>query len=210
MEIKNYQKFNEGLFTKWKNEIRDRRIKSICKKYDITHIDINEDGSIDCLSINATRLSHRELSKLPLKFNTQHSSFVCNNNNLTTLEGSPSWVGGDFNCYFNQLTSLEGSPSYVGGNFRCFSNQITSFEGFPNHVGGEFVCYNNPISEVWNLFYDKTKIELFNDYDIIRPDKVIILERLNDFLKEIGKFTETMSISDTISYRLKIVGYKCI
>ena len=36
------------------------------------------------------------------------------------------------------------------------------------------------------MFKDFSKIELFNDYDIIRGDSVI-LDRLNDFLDEIGE-----------------------
>ena len=41
--------------------------------------------------------------------------------------------------------------------------------------------------------------DLFNDYDPIRDDKVIILDRLNSFLKDIGKPTVT-----------SLKGYKCI
>ncbi len=36
-------------------------------------------------------------------------------NKLTSLEGAPKEVGGDFVCSKNKLTSLEGAPKEVGG-----------------------------------------------------------------------------------------------
>jgi len=72
-------------------------------------------------------------------------------------------------------------------------------------LGGEFYCVDNPIYEIWDLFEDYSKIEFLNDCDAIRePDNnskepIIILDRLNFFLEEIGKPTVT-----------KVEGYKCI
>jgi hypothetical protein len=126
--------------------------------------------------------------------------FYCHSNRLTSLEGCPKSVGGGFYCNDNQLTNLEGCPKSVGGNFHCRYNNIETFEGldFVN-IGGNFNCSNNPIWEVWNLFKDHTKFEFFNDCDIIRENKVIILDRLNFFLDYIGKNTVT-----------EVEGYKCI
>ena len=147
------------------------------------------------------------LTKLPLKFrnvsghfscsynylkslegspNYVGSYFYCFNNNLTSLEGVPTNVGGYFICSNNNLSSLEGGPIHVGDNFHCDNNNITSLEGFPLHIGGNFICYDNPVYEIWKLFKDVSKIELFNDYDIIRGTD-IVLDRLNDFLITIGK-----------------------
>lgn len=44
--------------------------------------------------------------------------------NLTSVK-----VGGGFYCDNNQLTSLEGTPHTVGGHFYCHDNQLTSLEG---------------------------------------------------------------------------------
>ena len=88
----------------------------------------------------------------------------------------------------NKLTSLEGCPERIGGGFLCSNNKLTSFEGFPKHIGDRFICSGNPIYEIWQLFKDKSKIEFFNDCDIIQDD-VVILDRLNFFLEEIGKPT---------------------
>ena len=142
-------------------------IKSICKKYGIENYTINDDGSIDV--DGDVNLYESGLSKIPFKFRN---------------------VSGYFYCSYNKITSLEGYPTSVGGHFNCSNNQITSLEGCPESVGGDFICNGNTISEIWNLFNDYDKIELFNDYDIIRGD-TIILDRLNDFLEEIGKPTVT-------------------
>jgi hypothetical protein len=128
--------------------------------------------------------------------------FSCYKNQLTSLEGCPSSVGGGFYCSYNQLTSLEGCPSSVGGGFSCLNNQLISLEGCPSSVGGHFYCNNNPVFLVWILFKDLDKIELFNEYDVIRDDEdppIIIMDRLNDFLETIGK--EPVE---------KVEGYKCI
>jgi hypothetical protein len=92
-------------------------------------------------------------------------SFYCNNNNLTSLQGGPKSVGGDFYCSNNKLILLEGAPESIGGYFNC---------------------QYNPVYQIWKLFEDKDKIELFNDMDIIQGDS-IILNRLIDFLDQIGK-----------------------
>jgi hypothetical protein len=98
------------------------------------------------------------------------------------------------------LTSLIGCPKYVGLNFICDVNKIETFEGldFVN-IKGAFRCNENPIWEIWRLFQDHTKFEFFNDCDIIRENRVIILDRLNFFLDYINRPTVT-----------KLEDYKCI
>lgn len=51
------------------------------------------------------------------------NSFRCNLNSLTSLEGSPEYVGRTFDCTNNKLTSLEGAPRFVGYNFVCWDNK---------------------------------------------------------------------------------------
>jgi hypothetical protein len=142
-------------------------------------------GHFDCVN--------NKLTKLEGCPSNISGDFFCYNNQLTSLEGAPNRVGGHFYCRNNQLTSLEGSPSRVGGNFNCNDNKLTSLEGCPDSLGGNFSCYNNPVEELYSLFKDYSKVELFNYMDIIydpegddkRP--VIYLVKLNEFLKEIGK-----------------------
>ena len=138
----------------------------------------NTNGFYDC--------SYNELKSLKGSPKNVGGDFDCSKNKLSSLEGGPLKVVGDFFCQNNRLTSLKGGPDRVGYDFYCYDNQITTFEGFPKNVGGNFYCDNNPIFEIWELFQDKTKIELFNDMDIIQ-DGVVILDRLNYFLEEIEK-----------------------
>jgi hypothetical protein len=178
----------------------------------------NISGFVNC---NSNRLT--SLEGCPKSIG---GSFACGDNKLTSLKGCPKSVGGGFSCSDNLLTSLEGCPKSVGGNFYCIanrltSNKLTSLEGCPKsvgvslncrwneietfegldftHIGYSFYCDGNPIWCVWRLFQDHTKFEFFNDCDIIRENRVIILDRLNFFLDYIGKDTVT-----------GVKGYKCI
>ncbi len=117
--------------------------------------------------------------------------FDCSSNKLTSLEGAPQEVD-TFDCNSNRLTSLKGAPRRISGSFNCYYNKIWSFEGAPDYVGDGFHCDRAPIYQIWELFEDYSKVELFNYYDIIRSFKgkpAIVLDRLNDFLEEIGKPT---------------------
>jgi hypothetical protein len=117
-------------------------IHDICKEYDIENYTINSDGSIDVAG--DVDLYDKGLTEIPLVFNKVTGYFSCTGNYLTTLKGSPKWVGGWFSCNKNQLTSLKGCPRWVGGWFSCGGNRLTSLEFSPDYVGGWFDCrWNN-------------------------------------------------------------------
>ncbi len=188
------------LFESFKN------MEDICLQYGIANYTINQDGSIDVDS--NVDLSNYRLTKLPLKFGKVTGYFYCYRNQLTTLEGSPDYVGGDFICqYNNQLTTLEGSPNYVGGDFTCHDNQLTtleggpkevggdfdcggnqliSLEGSPNEVGGDFYCGYNPIYSVFKLFPNYKSYLDSLDYGYLRGTN-IVKSRFQEALEEIGK-----------------------
>ena len=72
-------------------------------------------------------------------------NFNCSQcDNLTSLKGAPKEVDGDFVCKLShKLTSLEGAPERVGGNFDChYCKSLTSLKGAPEKVGGYFDCHN--------------------------------------------------------------------
>ncbi len=143
---------------------KEEDIQAICKKYGIENYTINNDGSIDVN--DDVNLSYKNLSEIPVKFNR---------------------VQGYFDCGFNILTSLKGSPNYVD-SFSCYENNILTFEGAPDYIGGKFWCHSNPIYKIWRLFEDYSKVELLNDYDVLRIEDgkgVCILSRLNGFLEDI-------------------------
>jgi hypothetical protein len=120
--------------------------EEICRKYKIKNYTINPDGSIDVN--DDVYLREKGLTELPLIFNKVSGYFNCGYNKLTTLKGSPRWVGGYFVCNDNQLTSLEFSPEYVGDNFSCSYNRLSSLEFSPDYVGGYFYCNRNDLTDL--------------------------------------------------------------
>src|SRR5574343_1535271 len=141
------------------------KIDEICNQYKIKDYTINPDGSIDVNKY--VDLYLKSLIKIPLRFN-KVNSFDCSANKLTSLEGSPIEVNGNFYCNGNKLESFEYAPKIIRGIFDCRSNNIKTFEYFPSYVKIFFICNNNPIYYIWNLFLDISKIELLNDFDIFR------------------------------------------
>ena len=89
-----------------------------------------------------------EDGKLAIKFANVTGDFNCNNEKITSLVGSPEYVGGDFNCSKTKITSLEGAPKEVRGSFSCTETKITSLEGAPNKVGMDFDCFYTNITSL--------------------------------------------------------------
>jgi hypothetical protein len=71
-----------------------KEIDRICRKYGIKKYTLNGDGSIDV--DGDVNLAYEGLSELPLKFGIVSANFYCYGNQLTSLEGAPERVGGDF------------------------------------------------------------------------------------------------------------------
>jgi hypothetical protein len=94
-----------------------------------------EDGKIDVegnVRLKKSLLVKSVFGK-EIFFGKVSGNFNCINmgNTLTSLEGAPEEVGGDFDCSNNKLTSLEGAPEKVGGYFNCENSNLTSLEGAP-------------------------------------------------------------------------------
>jgi len=85
-------------------QLEFNKIEELCKKYEITDYHINTDGSIDVYY--DVYLSNKNLLEIPIKFRIVDSYFYCSNNKLTTLEGVPQSIIGDFICYHNPLNSI--------------------------------------------------------------------------------------------------------
>ena len=169
-------------------------IEEICKKYNIENYTINDDDSIDV--DGEVYLGRAGLTELPLDFNKVTGDFNCSSNFLTTLKGSPKYVGDTFNCSDNELVSLKYCPEEVIGNFRCEENKLTSLEygpikvgidlyytdnklrdlyGISNHISGYLFIRKNPIaSVVGTLISDIHFIRAFNSYRVIKDDKVVL------------------------------------
>lgn len=65
--------------------------------------------------------------KLTVKFGKVTGTFKARGIGLTSLEGCPKEVGGEFDCSDNKLTSLESAPKEIGYGFVYAHNRLTSF-----------------------------------------------------------------------------------
>ena len=83
-----------------------------------------------------------------ISFGHVSGNFVCTDNRLYSLKGTPRVVGGDFKCGHNLLRTLEGGPEEVGGDYRCSYNELQSLKGVPAVVGGSFFCSANQITSL--------------------------------------------------------------
>lgn len=203
-----------------KDEERKQLI-TLCRKYNINNYNINDDNSINVYG--DVNLKNMRLTKLPIKFNHISGNFDCSGNQMKSLLNSPISVKGDFNCSFNELSSLKYAPDEVEGNFICknnhiydlkylncviyknldiSNNELISFDFFPL-LYQDFICNNNPIYPIWYSFQDKTKIELFNNSNIIN-NRTFNITNFISFLKEINK-TKYPSLEQSLRKHWKIV-----
>lgn len=171
------------------------KIRRICKKYRIENYTINDDLSID---VNGyVNFLDKGLTKLPLRFNKVSRNFDCSGNKLESFEGFPKEVDGIVHlnrCGIKSLTQLPDVDCQV---INLTNNQIRDFDGFEKIKGCMRASFKgNPIHGIWNrisvlgsfsCFDLRNKIELFQDYDIIRGGEVIVLDRLNEFLEVIDR-----------------------
>lgn len=210
-----------GLF-KYKEFFNKSKMIFDLAKFGIVNYTINKDGVIDVdglvrldfpsgtkaqgarqLTTFGKMVFKHPLERIPFKFGEVTGSFVCSNNNLTSLIGSPKIVGESFLCHHNKLTSLEGSPESVREfncshnkltnlkgiskdikrSISCENNMIINFDGFPEFFEGEFRAHNNPVYNILALFTRQDNYSYHppqhNDHYAIKNAKVI--HALNEY-----------------------------
>jgi hypothetical protein len=74
--------------------------KRFCQKYKIKNYTINPDDTIDVNGVVDLYNMLGNMEKLPVRFGKVFHNFSCYGNNLTTLEGCPNYVSGNFLCDF--------------------------------------------------------------------------------------------------------------
>ena len=157
-------------------------------------ITINSDGTID---VNGNvNLAVRRLEKLPFKFGKVTGFFDCSHNNLTSLEGSPRFVGSNFDCYYNDLTTLEGGPEFVGGYFDCSKNGLTTLKGSPNWVGGYFDCILNKLTSL-DYLPEHIRNNIFAGKRFTKEEVEQAREKAIEKAKQ-RKYTKTLSYDDEV------------
>lgn len=111
----------------------DKHVKGTWKKTPEGRIDV--EGSVMLAGLEG-------LDYIPFSFGTVSEHFDCSRNDLTSLKGSPTEVGGNFDALGNKLESLVGGPEIVKGEYYCQLNPLTSLEGAPKFIGGEFQSFD--------------------------------------------------------------------
>lgn len=109
----------------------------------------NGDGKyvVNAVHVNIGRMA-TSLTNGHFVWGTIKHGFVCAYTKITSLEGSPKYVGWTFDCSYTNITTLEGSPEHIVGSFDCSHNKITSLEGSPKDVGGSFICNDTNITSL--------------------------------------------------------------
>ena len=147
-------------------------ISLICKRYKITNYTINVDGTIDV--VGDVDLSYKGLTELPILFNKVSGGFHCGGNSLTSLKGSPRWVGRYFDCGNNNLTSLEFSPDYVGGGFYCIYNNLTD-----NYCDSEIMGKFYTSLEQDGLIINNNRVTNYKEFQKLYKRKKILDDIFN-------------------------------
>lgn len=108
----------------------------------------NYNPATGLVDVNGTFTANNFFRLMGIRFGMVTGYFRCPNIDLETLDGSPRFVGKEFNCRGNLLETLEGGPEEVGDNFDCVGNKLTSLVGAPRKVGGAFICTDNPLTSL--------------------------------------------------------------
>lgn len=129
----------------------DSEVEKICRRYRIRNWNLNSDTNLVDVDGNVN-LTNKGLNKIPLRFGKITGDFLINGNNgITSLEGSPNYVGGSFDCSCCRISTLVGSPRMVGSDFKIHQNNLTNFIGCPDDIGFNsdlkgIYCMNNQIN----------------------------------------------------------------
>jgi len=198
---------NKMKYLKLFENFNKSEIDDICKKYNIQNYTINSDGSIDVEG--TVWLCNMQLKEMPLKFNRVSGWFDCSDNQLTTLEGCPNYVGDSFDCSSNYLTTLEGCPKEIknfiniGYNFELADlNGLANSNGLANRI----FFMDTKVADLINMFGDIKFFEEYQEtYNFLRKDCKIVKHRLIDALKDFNEYYK-----QSVELPQKIEGYTYI
>jgi hypothetical protein len=100
------------------------------------------------------------LSSMHIKYYTIRPDVIVNVNGTADLGGFkghtlPNWIGnvwGNFFLSFTNITSLQGVPQSIGGDFSCNITYITSLHNIHKlikRIGGAFYCNSGSTHIYW-------------------------------------------------------------
>jgi hypothetical protein len=89
-------------------------------------------------------------SKLPVRFLSCVGSFNISESDISSLDGCPAEVNGNFYCNGNgKIKTLAGGPKIVTGVYDCSKTSITNFENGPDKVGTLY-CHDAGLTNLKN------------------------------------------------------------
>ena len=110
--------------------------------------------------------------------------FSCNMQGLSDFNGVRfGRVGGVFRCTNNQLTTLEGAPREVGGDFICYHNPVAN-ETLKNifRLMKKGKSYLESIESLWSKIPVEDQTLLYRpEFEWIGPDEVRKLDALRAY-----------------------------
>ncbi len=101
-------------------------------------IDISDDGVVHsekAIGYLGSRVGAEMQGHLPFRYGVVHEYFDLRKCNITTLEGSPIEVRGNYILGNNPITSLEGCPKTITGKFMMENLSITDLKNGPQSAG---------------------------------------------------------------------------
>lgn len=175
------------------------KIDDFCNKHRIFEYSITSDGLVDVPG--NVNISGKGLTEIPIKFGRVNGSFYCQNNNLTTLIGSPTYIGADLICYKNRLTNLVGAPNTIVGYTDVSNNRglITTYSGDTDIDLGTGSEIHYPVYIEWHLLPSQIQahqehIRLILKYQrhffIWEDDFTLNIDNFNDLISEIKEGLE--------------------
>jgi hypothetical protein len=158
---------------------------------------VNIDQSIDVQSDVKFPEFASFLTELPLKFNKVSGDFDCSAlQNLTTLKGCPSEVGGTFNCSYTAIASLKHAPkraaklifdNTIGSlsvDWNCDYKQVHMLVRDSNPVAGLPSVLLEHIEFLPTVLKYQNYFELWNDHHCFNE------QGFNDLIAEINEGLE--------------------
>jgi hypothetical protein len=160
---------------------------------------INEDLTVNASNVN---LEHKNLSFLPVKFNLITNNFICANNKLTTLEGAPNIVEGDFSCDFNPLINHSHMPKKIG-NLAIFGAKINvnDFKNISLNPNSTFVHLAEYEHEVIPQFKDRYGRHKASNYGALSSMEIWHLNLdMSEFIQFVDVISEKENLEKLINH----------
>ena len=136
---------------------------------------------------------------------------LCFRNELTSLEGCPENVPGNFNCSNNLLKNLKGGPRIVKGDYNCNLNKLIQLEDAAEIVEGDFSCFSNEIESLIGLpkkihcgvNVAKNKLTSLEGIETLKEDAVILHKVVpNDYVSVEYTILKCLGIGRGIEWKL--------